>query len=128
MPDSTADTARWLEVAEAQGVAGAVRAAIDRGEPGLAIAPIGSARAIDGGPGSYLNRVYGFGFDSGDPHGVVDRIEAFYASRGRPVRIELSPYADPALLPVLRARRYGVEAFRDVLVRPLDEVPPEPPI
>jgi ribosomal protein S18 acetylase RimI-like enzyme len=117
---AVAALARWLELAEAEDVAGSITAAQARGEPGLTVEAIGGARAVDAGPDSHVNRVYGFGFDGGDDAaGVLDAIDAFFDRAGRPARIELSPYAHPAFLPLLRARRYGVEGFRDVLVRPL---------
>ncbi|MEQ1507584.1 MAG: hypothetical protein ABMB14_35465, partial [Myxococcota bacterium] len=117
-----AELARWSETAEALGVAGAMASAAVRGE-GVAVEALGSARLVWAGPGSPLSRVYGFGFDGEVTGATLDAIEAFYAGHGvvdgRGIRIELSPYAHPSALPALRARGYGVEQFKDLLVRAL---------
>lgn len=113
--------ARWLELAEADGIAATVRAAVERGQDGLAVHELGNARLIDAGAGSELNRVYGWGFDGEADRAVLDRVEALFEDRGRPSRIELSPYAHAGWLPMLQQRGYGVEGFRDVLFRALGE-------
>ena len=57
------------------------------------------------------------GFDGEVTAADLDTIEAFFDEHESPSRIELSPHAHPSALGLLRARGYGVEQFKDQLVR-----------
>ncbi|MDI1447078.1 GNAT family N-acetyltransferase [Polyangium sp. 6x1] len=77
------------------------------------------------GVGSWCNVVVGIGLEGPVTAEELDRIEAFYEGRGVPIRMELSPYADPGLLPLLAARRFVLTRFENLLARELsaDEDP-----
>jgi GNAT superfamily N-acetyltransferase len=71
------------------------------------------------GAASPLTHAIGLGI--AEPCGAAEiaAVEAFYAARGAGCSIELSPYADPALLPLLRERGYVLAGVDTVLTRDL---------
>ncbi|MDI1432711.1 MULTISPECIES: GNAT family N-acetyltransferase [Polyangium] len=71
------------------------------------------------GPGSWCNVVVGIGLAGPVSAEELDRIEAFYAGRGVPIRMELSPYVDAGLLAMLTARRFVLTRFENLLARDL---------
>ncbi|MDI1476665.1 GNAT family N-acetyltransferase [Polyangium sp. y55x31] len=77
------------------------------------------------GPGSWCNVVMGIGLAGPVKAEELDQIEAFYAGRGVPIRMELSPYVDAGLLPMLAARKFVLTRFENLLARELaaDEDP-----
>jgi len=69
------------------------------------------------GPASWCNLVCGIGLSGPVSAEDLDRIDAFYHGRGVPVRVELSPYADPSLLSALAARGFVPSRFENLLAR-----------
>lgn len=72
-----------------------------------------------------LSRVYGLGAEGSDLAGELETLEEFYFRHGaRRVTIEVAPFVDEALVPLLRARGYGLQELRQVWVYDLaQEVP-----
>ena len=110
--------ARWIELAEAEGVAAAVEAAIARGEKGL-VEAVGSARLVYAGPESPVSQAYGLGFDGPVDEALVQRVIAFFDHYGCPVKIPVCPMADPSLIEVTRALGFRLQRLGDTLARPL---------
>jgi GNAT superfamily N-acetyltransferase len=81
---------------------------------------IAGGAACYGGPGSWANILCGIGLDGPVSDDDLDRIDAFYASRGVDVRAEISPYSDPALPRQLAARGFRADRFENLLARELD--------
>ncbi len=73
------------------------------------------------GPGSWCNLVLGIGLSGPVTLEELDRIETFYAGKGVPIRMELSPYVDPGLLATLAARGFKLVRFENLLARELRE-------
>jgi GNAT superfamily N-acetyltransferase len=118
-------TATRIERAEAhviQAVADAVAAA--RSAPHAIAIPVGVGVAGFVRPGSPPNKVAGIGLDSVPDDAMLDRIEAMFAERHEPPRIELATLADPELGKRLTARGYTLHGFENVLVRALADVEP----
>jgi ribosomal protein S18 acetylase RimI-like enzyme len=74
--------------------------------------------------GRKLNHVTGLGLDEPADPAALASLEAAYAARGLGVEIDLCPHAVPALLPLLAARGYAVNAFSNTYARTLDDVAP----
>jgi hypothetical protein len=71
------------------------------------------------GAASPCTQTFGLGmFQAPTPAGL-DAIEAFYRERAAPVWHEVSPLADPSVLPLLNARGYQPCELSNVLVRSL---------
>jgi GNAT superfamily N-acetyltransferase len=88
------------------------------GAPGATPAtPWGPGLLVAFGPDRYVNRLCGLGTGDVD---VADasQITDFFVDRGLPPCIEVTPWASPSLLQLLREHRYTPAAFRNVLVRP----------
>jgi ribosomal protein S18 acetylase RimI-like enzyme len=113
-----AELARWIELAEGEGMAAAVLAARARGEDG-AVEAMGVARLIYAGPGSPFSKAVGLGFEGEVTPEAMARVRAFYAERGTTAALQLCPYAHPSLLDRAREAGFGVLRFVDVLTRPL---------
>jgi hypothetical protein len=105
--------ARRLETAEAANARGC------SGVPGSEILEIGGGCAIFAGVGSPLTQAVGLGFDGPARDEELDRIEAFFHSRGAKVSVDLCPLADPSWLGALSARGYRPADFNNVLVKRL---------
>lgn len=122
--------ARRLEGEEAR--AGALYAeTLARLRPHVAAAsePVAGGRAVYGGVGSPLTRAIGLGMGGPVTAADLDRLEAFYGSRGVPVQVEVCPMADPTLPDLLGRRGYRVTDFENVLVREVardEALPPAP--
>ena len=66
-----------------------------------------------------LNHVCGLGTGSVVTPADLQQIEALYLPRGMAVEIDVCPYADASLLPLLAARGYQADAFSNTYVREL---------
>src|SRR5688572_7081782 len=86
---------------------------------------ISGGLAIFAGPRSPVNKVIGLGFDTPLDLEALTEIEARWAERDEPVRIELSILTDPAISAALSARGYRLHGFENVLGRPLLDLPQE---
>jgi ribosomal protein S18 acetylase RimI-like enzyme len=78
--------------------------------------------AVYAGPGAPMNKVIGLGL--GDPldETALAAVEAEWASRGEPVRVELSTLDDGAVARLLTSRGYRLLGFENVLGRALSAV------
>ena len=72
---------------------------------------------------SPLTHAVGIGVQGPVTAAEMDRLEAFYSERGAPTVIEFCPLVDPTLLELLRARRYRIVEFQNVLVANLPPTP-----
>lgn len=96
-----------------------------------AIEQIGGGYAIYVGPGSPLNNACGLGFTDltqADAEVVLCQLEEFFANRGEPTRLHVSPLADEGFLAALRERGYLLHSFFSVLARVIEPgFEPAPP-
>lgn len=69
--------------------------------------------------GRKLNHVVGLGMHGEVGEGDLADIERLFAERGVSVEIDLCPYAQPSLLPLLASRGYIANAFSNTYVRDL---------
>ena len=111
----TADAANGAACVEAQSAAGA---ALEEAAGGLALFVA---------PHSPLTHALGLGMNGPVAAGELDRVEAFFRTRGVPVAIDLCPYAHPSLVELVRDRGYRIVEFNSVLVLPLSGLPPGAP-
>lgn len=110
---------RRLELAEGQAGADFVEAnAIAFPDRGSEWMRVGNVYVLFDGTTSPITQTFGLGLE---PVGAsdLDPIEAFYDERRSPVAHEVSPLADPALLPLLQGRGYRVSEFTSVMWRPI---------
>ena len=112
----------WTSGSSARVLAGA------RPELGAACAECGGGMATFFGPGSPLSQAQGLGLAGPVEADELDRLDAFFDTRGAGPAIEVATLADPGLLPALSARGYRVAETTHMLVRPVDHepVPPHP--
>ena len=103
-------TARRLEAIQAE----AVRDLASDSEP------VAGGWMTANGPGSYLNKAVGIGFDGEPGAGDIARVERFFASRGIEPRVELTAFAPIAFLRALAEAGFVLQEFEHTLVRPLD--------
>jgi len=82
---------------------------------------IAGGTAAFGGKTYPANHVVGMGLYGPVTADDVDRVEAFYRSRGVPCEIVVSPLADPTLRDLLAPRGYRITEFNSVLIRRLDD-------
>ncbi|KPC53282.1 GNAT family N-acetyltransferase [Amantichitinum ursilacus] len=71
--------------------------------------------------GRKLNHVTGIAMSAAVSAAALAQLEAGYAELGLPVEIDVCPHADAAILPLLAARGYHVNAFSNSYVLPLSE-------
>jgi hypothetical protein len=114
------ELARRIEMAECHAAVDTVQA-LERVRPerGAAAESIAGGFAIFAGANSPVTQAVGIGL-----HGMVseedfNRLEAFYRSRGEPVRVESCPLADASLFEHFGKRGYRVTEFTNVMARPL---------
>ena len=69
-------------------------------------------------PASPVTQTFGLGLFDKVAGPELDRIEAFFRERGAPVDHEVSPIADPELLPLLTGRGYRPIELTSVMHRP----------
>ncbi|MEQ1603372.1 MAG: hypothetical protein ABL999_00735 [Pyrinomonadaceae bacterium] len=81
---------------------------------------VGGAFAMFDGAGSPCTQTFGLGMFDEITGEHLEQIEAFFAERGAPVFHEVSPLADPALMPLLNQRGYQPIELSSVLYRELD--------
>jgi GNAT superfamily N-acetyltransferase len=110
--------ARRLEMAEAFAARACAEAA-QRLNPGLAVAieEIAGGIAVFTGIGSPITQAVGVGLNGPVSEAEIERLEAFYASRGAPVALELCPLVDPSLYEALAKRGYQLREVSNVLFR-----------
>ncbi len=101
----------------------AAAAAIARGcagdRPGTAILEVAGGVAVFAGSESPTTEAIAIGLNGPVSPAEIDRLEAFFRSRGARVSIDLSPLADPGLLEQLGSRGYRVAEFNNVVSRRL---------
>jgi GNAT superfamily N-acetyltransferase len=121
---ATGALARRIEAAESSLVSDVtVGVGRRRGASSVYVQPIGGGTAVFAGPESPINKIAGLGFEPLD-EALLDEVEGQFASRGTPVRVELSTLADPAIGEMLTARGYRLRGFENVLGLPLDAARP----
>jgi GNAT superfamily N-acetyltransferase len=106
--------ARRIEAAEAANARGCTAI-----HPEAAALDVAGGSAVFVGAGSPLSHAVGIGLDGPVTESEIERLEAFFRSRGGQVSIDLCPLADPGLLITLGNRGYRVTEFNNVLVKAL---------
>lgn len=71
------------------------------------------------GPGSWTNHAIGLCLDGRADDSSLDRLTAYYESRGIEPRVEVCPLADPSLVEGLGARGFVFHGFEFVFARAL---------
>jgi GNAT superfamily N-acetyltransferase len=82
-------------------------------------APLADGWMTANGPGSYLNKAVGFGFEEKLDPKLPGTLEAFFSTRGIEPRAELTAFAPIPLLRGLADRGFVLQELENVLVRPL---------
>ena len=108
--------ARRLEAAEAANARGCTAI-----HPQAATLDVAGGCAVFVGAGSPLSHAVGIGLNGPVTEPEIDRLEAFFRSRGGKVSIELCPLADIGILARLGDRGYRVTEFNSVLVKRLGD-------
>ncbi len=118
------DLARRLEMAET--ILPECVAALRQYAPADPIADesIAGGLAFFGGLNYPANQIVGMGLYGEVSAEDVDRMEAFFRSRGVPAAVVVSPLADMSLLNLMGARGYRIAEFNSVLIR---RIRPEEP-
>jgi len=108
--------ARRIELAEARAAVDGVET-FERLRPGgsAAVEPIAGGYAVYCGANSPATQAIGLGLDGAVSEEEFDRLEAFYRSRGEPVRVETCPLADASLIEHFGRRKYRVTEFSNVM-------------
>ena len=114
-----------IERAESRLCGDSTRQAIRRGAPGAFARPLAGGVAVFAAPASPFVKVAGLGFAGPLDERELTTVEADYAVRRAPVRVELSSLADPSIAPLLARRGYVLQGFENVLGQPLP--PPAAP-
>jgi len=118
------DLARRVEHSSATATARqAVAVAAVAPDSGSAAERLDGGALVSFGRGRYVNRAIGLGFGGTPADAVVAALNAFYGERGMAPSLELSPLADPSLLPALTADGYRLERFRNVYAHDLSDLP-----
>src|SRR5687768_78565 len=115
-PIDLADFARMEESRQAQSVA---RIA-DEYEP------IAGGTMCFGGVGSWANQAMGLGMDGPASTEDIDRLIAYYESRGVEPKVELCPFADESLIRALADRNFVLREFETVQAIDLRDWSPPP--
>jgi GNAT superfamily N-acetyltransferase len=102
-------TARRLEAIQAE----AVRDLAAESEP------VAGGWMAANGPGSYLNKAAGMGFEAEPSPEDLERAERFFASRGIEPRIELTAFAPIGFLRRIAERGFVLQEFEHTLVLPV---------
>ena len=89
-------------------------------ESGAAWIDVGGTYAMFDGVDSPLTQTFGLGLFDEVAEVDLDRIDEFFNSRGAPVLHEVSPMADPSIMPMLNERGYQPIEMSSVMYRPLD--------
>lgn len=119
--------ARRLEMAET--VTSEMAEVLRRCNPAQPIAweQVAGGCAYFGGPTFPSNQVVGMGLYGPVTEQDVDRVEAFFHSRGVASTVVLSPLADPSLRELLGQRGYRIKEFNSVLIRRIRPGEPSAP-
>lgn len=88
-------------------------------DAGVAIEEVAGGIAAFMGVGSPLSQCQGPGFEGPVDNAQIDRLVAFFHSRGAAVAVEVATLADPGFLPALSRRGFQVAEQTHVLVRPV---------
>ena len=109
---------RKLERAEGRGGAGFVETRLRLApDCGAAWTETAGAFVMYDGAKSSVTQTFGLGLFQSVTPADMDAIETFYRERGAPVFHEVSPLADPALLPLLGERGYHPVELTSVMFR-----------
>ena len=120
--------ARRLERAEGHGNARAIDARARLfPDAGACWIESAGARAMFDGSESPLTQTFCLGMTQPATGADLAAIEAFYAERAAPVFHEVSPLADPSVVPLLTGRGYHPFEFTSVLYRPVERGKTAPP-
>ncbi len=87
--------------------------------------PIAGGTMSFSGPGSWTNQASGLGMDGPVSNSDLDRLDAFYVSRGVEPTVQVATHADPTLSLALTARGYTVRGYEHVMARFLVGLPDE---
>jgi hypothetical protein len=119
-PFSDLALARRLERAEGESSAHIIeaRARLFPGS-GATWIEVAGANVLFDGPSSPLTQTFGLGLFRTVTPADLERTEEFFRQRGAPVFHEISPLAEPALLPLLNERGYQPLEFTSVMFRPI---------
>ncbi|MGB7070074.1 MAG: hypothetical protein WBD22_11320 [Pyrinomonadaceae bacterium] len=111
-----------LERAEARANADFVetRARLDP-ESGAEWIDVGGTYAMFDGVESPCTQTFGLGLFEEVTDVVIERLEMFYRDHDAPVFHEVSPLADPSLMPILNERGYQPIELTSVMYRTLDD-------
>ncbi|HBL29610.1 MAG TPA: hypothetical protein DD490_22480 [Acidobacteria bacterium] len=113
---------RRLERAEAFGNASFVEARAHLyPDSGACWIDVAGAWAMYDGPTSPLTQTFGLGLFEPVTAAELERVEELFHHRGAPVFHEVSPLADPGLLPLLGGKGYRPIELTSVMVRPVRE-------
>lgn len=119
--------ARRLERAEGTSNAHAVEARARLfPDAGATWTEVAGAYAMFDGPESPMTQTFGLGMFQAPTADDLGAIETFYTERGAPVHHEISPLADPAVVPLLNARGYQPFEFTSVMYRPINQAADHP--
>jgi GNAT superfamily N-acetyltransferase len=88
--------------------------------------PVGGGLMCFGGVGSWANQAMGLGMNGPVDDAELDRLIAFFESRGVEPRVVLCPFADESLIRGLADRRFVVLEFETVLVHEVSRIPLPP--
>jgi hypothetical protein len=89
-------------------------------ESGAAWIDVGGVYAMFDGAESPCTQTFGLGLFDEITNVEMERLEEFFTTRGAPVFHEVSPMADPSIMPMLNERGYQPIELSSVLCRPLD--------
>ena len=81
--------------------------------------PVAGGRAIFTGVGFFTNRAMGMGIHGPVSPEEVDRVEAFYTTRGVRSEIEIASTVDRSLIRLLNERGYRLVRFRNIYAQTL---------
>ncbi|HEY0097911.1 MAG TPA: GNAT family N-acetyltransferase [Pyrinomonadaceae bacterium] len=87
---------------------------------------VAGAYLLFDGAESLLTQTFGLGLFQSVTGAEMDEIESFFSERGAPVLHEVSPLADPALLPLLNERGYQPIELTSVMFRPIKSAGDKP--
>jgi GNAT superfamily N-acetyltransferase len=85
------------------------------------VVPVAEGWMIFDVPGSPVNKVCGLGFGRPPTEAELEGLVTFFTQHGAEPKVELSPFAPPALMEGLAQRGFVLREFENVLVR---ELPP----
>ncbi len=86
-------------------------------EIGAAVLTIGDGHAVFAGKNSPVGRTIGFGFRGPVTAADIDSIEGFYASKGVPAQVDVTPLQHESLVTLLHERGYSMSELNNVMAR-----------